>query len=391
MSSSSITNTSNHSTSTGEISNYIDEEQYYNLVIENEYVILKKMGQGSYASVWLCYNINNNKFYASKIFEEEQEEEGEEEIEKMKKFKNEKKGSLLQFIDKKYVDHDDIEKLCIIQETLSFSLYDYIKYNKVFTYEQIKNITKQIIDTCIILKEKYNYIHGDLKPENILYNDVNEYEKQIKDMFKKDKIYEKIKVKKSYKKKIKILQDYLEKKRDIIKNLSCKSFELKNNNDNNLPIKIIDYGHMGKSDFNIQTIHYQSPEVILETKINEKCDVWSIGCIIYELLTGKVLFNPIKDRNCRNRNHLYDFYCIFGPIPNNVIEKSNLKKYYYNKNNTLKGFGKIKYTKLTELLKKSEMNISENKYNELINILYDIFEYDIDKRINFRELLKKYY
>lgn len=31
------------------------------------------------------------------------------------------------------------------------------------------------------------------------------------------------------------------------------------------------------------TLFYMSPEQIDDGKYNEKCDIWSLGCIIYEL------------------------------------------------------------------------------------------------------------
>uniref|UniRef100_A0A914DEM5 Protein kinase domain-containing protein n=1 Tax=Acrobeloides nanus TaxID=290746 RepID=A0A914DEM5_9BILA len=40
--------------------------------------------------------------------------------------------------------------------------------------------------------------------------------------------------------------------------------------------------------------YYRAPEVVLNVVYDDKVDVWSVGCILAELLTGKVLF-PGKD------------------------------------------------------------------------------------------------
>lgn len=45
------------------------------------------------------------------------------------------------------------------------------------------------------------------------------------------------------------------------------------------------------SDF-IQTREYRSPEVILKTEWGCSADMWSIGCIVFELITGDYLFKP---------------------------------------------------------------------------------------------------
>ena len=80
-------------------------------------------------------------------------------------------------------------------------------------------------------------------------------------------------------------------------------------NEENIKIKLSDFGSCidieEDMSFNIQTRYYRAPEIILCHKFNETCDIWSIGCIIYELLTGKILFNPDKKRRF-NRGSRFD-------------------------------------------------------------------------------------
>lgn len=47
----------------------------------------------------------------------------------------------------------------------------------------------------------------------------------------------------------------------------------------------------------IQTRQYRSPEVILGGKYNESADMWSLGCLVFELLTGDFLFDPQSGDN----------------------------------------------------------------------------------------------
>jgi serine/threonine-protein kinase SRPK3 len=55
----------------------------------------------------------------------------------------------------------------------------------------------------------------------------------------------------------------------------------------------------------IQTREYRSPEVMLEGHYNESADVWSLACMIFELVTGDYLFDPKKGKNYKkNDDHL---------------------------------------------------------------------------------------
>ena len=66
-------------------------------------------------------------------------------------------------------------------------------------------------------------------------------------------------------------------------------------------IKLCDFGMTSKCDDsynkisnNIATPSYRPPEILLgDTKISPSIDIWGLGCILYEMVTQKKLFNPI--------------------------------------------------------------------------------------------------
>ena len=64
-------------------------------------------------------------------------------------------------------------------------------------------------------------------------------------------------------------------------------------------IKVIDFGSATFSDQYHSTVvstrHYRAPEVILGLGWSFEADIWSIGCILVELVTGITHF-----RLCRN-------------------------------------------------------------------------------------------
>jgi serine/threonine protein kinase len=66
--------------------------------------------------------------------------------------------------------------------------------------------------------------------------------------------------------------------------------------DENIRVKVADLGNacwVYKHFTNdIQTRQYRSPEVILGSKYDTSTDIFSLGCIVFELLTGEFLFDP---------------------------------------------------------------------------------------------------
>ena len=74
---------------------------------------------------------------------------------------------------------------------------------------------------------------------------------------------------------------------------------------NRFTIKIIDFGascQTGQKHFNyIQSRFYRSPEVMLGMRYNQAIDIWSLGCILVELLTGKPLFSGKNEVDQMNK------------------------------------------------------------------------------------------
>ena len=59
-------------------------------------------------------------------------------------------------------------------------------------------------------------------------------------------------------------------------------------------VKVIDLGSScyvtDQLSSYVQSRSYRAPEVVLGLPYDQKVDIWSLGCILAELLTGNVLF-----------------------------------------------------------------------------------------------------
>jgi len=61
-------------------------------------------------------------------------------------------------------------------------------------------------------------------------------------------------------------------------------------------VKIVDLGNACWVDKHftddVQTRQYRAPEIILGARYSTPIDIWSMACIVFELLTGDLLFEP---------------------------------------------------------------------------------------------------
>lgn len=101
---------------------------------------------------------------------------------------------------------------------------------------------------------------------------------------------------------------------------------------NNNLIKVIDFGASQKFDPNktmsqiYGTAYYIAPE-ILKQQYTEKCDIWSIGVILYILLSGKPPFYGDDDKEILNSVKV-GTYSLSGPEWKNISQdaKDLIKK-----------------------------------------------------------------
>ena len=232
------------------------------------------------------------------------------------------------------------------------------------------------------------------------------------------KLFEKTKKNSEYEINLKlyslVLQNYIKEKNRLLHDInyrkqiiSKKKLSLNNaNNEDNInkycfssyepelsiEVKICDIGNACwfNNHFStiIQTRQYRSPEVILGINYNESSDIWSLACIIFELVTGDFLFNPTSSEYfCKNDSHLAKFMEVCGKMPKNFVERGQYWKKYFTKDGKLKRMGDIKHIILKNLLVQ-KYHIKENEALALSNFLMPMLEYLPEKRISARELLK---
>ena len=118
----------------------------------------------------------------------------------------------------------------------------------------------------------------------------------------------------------------------------------------------------------LQTPIYRSPEMVIMRKISPSIDIWSVGCITYELLRGIAFFNPTRDSQLLE--------CIikeFGPMPS--VYKAN---------------GDFSYSWVqTHRLQILERELSpDSRAGAAIEFIRECMNLDFTQRLEASELLK---
>ena len=234
----------------------------------NDYKLIKLIGKGTFGEVYLTSNINNSEIYATKRIEINKDQN-----------KTTSKYLLNEIKIMQALNHPNLIKLHNLYRTNNhfYFIMDYcnggslssildvykLRFGKPFSQEIIQHFMKQIVDGLKYIHSK-NIIHRDIKLDNILLN-----------------------------------FDNIEDKNNL-NLLSAK-------------IKIIDFGLATILSKNGMAKTYAGTPLNMDPNIlkkydkaggyeklqgyNQKADIWSLGTICFEMLTGEVLFKGenIKD------------------------------------------------------------------------------------------------
>lgn len=385
------TNSSNNSSD-----NESEELDWSEFIIKDRYIVLNKIGKGSYCTVWSVYDINLKKIFALKIYNEEDIEDAQNEIEVLNKIKELNLPYIILYNDTFNYDYGDdiyvmqVMDLCgyslnfiikLFKEDLSSDTILYDKYVNFIhnTYLKLNNLLSKL--------HKYEYCHTDIKPENILIDipvlENNLYLERIK------KIHNDLILNKKKKNLIKTLQ--IECKQ-IIESIKITDNDIKNYlKEFNYSIKLSDFGTALKigddTIYKKHTQYYKSPKILLKYPLDYTYDYWSIGCTLYELLTMEILFDPydsdLEDKYGENddKNLMYLIVSTLGIPDKKILLNSKESDIYFDSTYKVpRGYHYIRFNNFIEkLLTKFNLinnELTKHKYNELINLIVRYLSYD---------------
>ena len=166
---------------------------------------------------------------------------------------------------------------CIVMELLYLDLYTTLKMQRFvgFKMPMVQTVARETAEALAFMHSQ-GIIHCDIKPENILF---------------------------------------VSEKRDHV--------------------KVIDFGcscYVGKLLFSyIQSRYYRAPEVVLGMEYSKEIDVWSLGCVLCEMVTGNPLF-PANDEE----ELISMIVEMRGLPPHSMIKNAPRAHHYFDANGELK-------------------------------------------------------
>uniref|UniRef100_A0A096NKM5 Serine/threonine-protein kinase PRP4 homolog n=1 Tax=Papio anubis TaxID=9555 RepID=A0A096NKM5_PAPAN len=310
--------------------NWTDAEGYYRVnigeVLDKRYNVYGYTGQGVFSNVVRARdNARANQEVAVKIIRNNElmQKTGLKELEFLKKLNDadpdDKFHCLRLFRHFYHKQH-----LCLVFEPLSMNLREVLKkYGKDvgLHIKAVRSYSQQLFLALKLLK-RCNILHADIKPDNILVNE----SKTI--------------------------------------------------------LKLCDFGsasHVADNDITPYLVSrfYRAPEIIIGKSYDYGIDMWSVGCTLYELYTGKILF-PGK-----TNNHMLKLAMdLKGKMPNKMIRKGVFKDQHFDQN---LNFMYIEVDKVTERRLPEDQR---KKVHQLKDLLDQILMLDPAKRISINQALQ---
>lgn len=318
------------------------------------YRLERKLYLGSRSSVWLAYDTEHgdyavleimNEAVSQKVFEDEDSElffhlalnGGDGSDGREKHGSNHLTPNL---------DHPGWKHCVQLNEVFSYSVHDqksgpeYLSNHVVFSFEvlgptlndlrqtfvparlplsYVKTIAKQILLALDYIHEECGIVHCDLSPNHVLLG-IGSHEKTTG-----------------------VIESWLKSKESSIDPETRKRKRGKNElrtaalpknlvfDIDDIDIKLIDFNHSNWKDsptrYPTMPAELQPPEIILRYRdFGTEVDIWSFGCMCYELLTGNALFKYADGRSLPQVDHI-----------NRIIAHTQQNIPQYLRDETLKG------------------------------------------------------
>ena len=138
----------------------------------------------------------------------------------------------------------------------------------------------------------------------------------------------------------------------------------------------------------IQTRQYRAPEVLIGIKYDTSADIWSLGCMTFELLTGDLLFDPkAGDDYDRDEDHLAMFQELLGKIPKKIALEGKYSKTFFDKKGNLKHIKQLKFWPIQDVLME-KYHFPKEEAHAIADFMTPLLDFDPKTRASARDALE---
>jgi hypothetical protein len=138
----------------------------------------------------------------------------------------------------------------------------------------------------------------------------------------------------------------------------------------------------------IQTRQYRAPEVILGSAYDTSADMWSLGCMVFELLTGDLLFDPRAGEDYdRDEDHLAMFQELLGKMPKRLATEGKYAKNFFDKKGNLKRIKQLKFWPIDDVLTE-KYHFPRHEAKGVASFVVPLLDFDPKTRATAHEALK---
>ncbi|KAK0688065.1 SRPK kinase, partial [Pygoscelis papua] len=252
-------------------------------VFNTRYQALCKLGHGAFATVWLCQDMRRKKHVAVKVLKSREgfAEAAQDEVallrcvSSMKKKDQAGENIVCLLDDFRMIGENGFHILLlkVLGPSLRCLMGNYAAQGLPLPF--VKKSLQQVLAGLHFLHKRCRIIHTDIKPENVL-------------LYGRDKSLQRL------------LPDTLDCSQRTDLRLKGPGGDLGNRLEESdlmsMEVKIADLGSACWTykpfSKEIQTQPYRALEVLLGLDYGTPADIWSTGCLAFEMATGERLFDP---------------------------------------------------------------------------------------------------
>ncbi|GAB4813103.1 hypothetical protein N2152v2_000149 [Parachlorella kessleri] len=335
------------------------------------YTAVRKLGQGHYSTVWMVHDKATGADAAMKIVRsaENYTEAAKDELTLLGRIQERDPFDTkhcVQLLDSFYHEGPHGLHVCEVFEAMGDDLLTLIRVygHQGIPIPIVRHLVRQMLVALDYLHGQCQIIHLDLKPENVMLAEPVQP------------------VAHSHEEQPEVDMEQLEPR---LLRMGCK---------------VVDFGnacwtHTHFTD-DIQTRPYRSPEAILGAEYNETADIWSLACMIFELVTGEFLFYPqepeaggayVERCYSKDQDHLAQMIELLQHIPPEVATRGKYAAAHFTSDGRLRQARSLQHWPLERVLTE-KYGLPWDEALALRDFLLPMLSFDPARRATAAEMLQ---